>query len=140
MRRPTGRIVLVLPLAAGLILPGGCLRRCTETELDVSSVTASANLPLVLQARLTVDNKPLGGASITFYSTTTGPAGPSGGRLGTKRTDEQGLARLDLGLTQAQLLPRQRATGYTAEFRPFNKIRDKSYCDSRSAVGEIRQV
>ncbi len=142
MARPAGTITLALLVAAGLIPPAGCLKRCTETDLNVTSVTASANSPLVLQATLTANNKPVVGASITFYSETTGPSGPSGRRIATRRTDDQGFARLDLplGLTELQNLPGERATGYTAKFRPLNKIGDRFYCKSRSTVGEIRQV
>ena len=143
MSRSTRSIILALPLTAALILPSGCLRRrCTETELNVTSVTASANAPLVLQARLTANNRPVVGASIVFYSETTGPAGPSGYRVATRKTDDQGFARLDLplGLRLLQNLPGERATGYTAEFRPLNKIGGRFYCRSRSTVGEIRQV
>ena len=142
MARPAGNVILALLVAAGLILPVGCLKRCTETELNVTSVTASAASPLVLQARLTANNKPVVGASIHFYSSTTGPSGPSGRRITKRSTDDQGFARLDLplGLTELQPLPGERATGYTAEFRPLNKIGDRFYCRSRSTVGEIRHV
>lgn len=137
--------VTIASALATIILTTGCGRSsCADTDLTVTSVTASPNTPLVLQATLTTDDRPVPGADITFYSKVTGgePASAGGYRIGSAKTDSQGIARFDLplGVKHLELLSGERAVGYNAEFKPLNKIGGTSYCRGYSRHAEIRRV
>lgn len=107
----------------------------------MAAVTVSRDTPIVLQARLIAGDQPVVGANINFYSKVTSRAGsPAGSRLGSERTDGQGNAALTLLLRSLEFFPGERATGFTAEFNPLNKIGDTLYCSSKSPVGEIRRT
>lgn len=110
----------------------------------MTAVTASSDTPLILQAKLTADDHPVAGADIAFYSKVTGggPGSAGGRRLGSIRTDTEGLARFELprGLKHLELLSGERAIGYNAEFKPLNKIGGTSYCWADSRDAEIRRV
>ena len=136
---------MVASALAVLVLPGGCRQSsCVDTELTAAAVTASAEKPLTLQASLSADNKPVPGADIVFYSKVTGGGSASAGgyRIGSAKTDSQGIARfeLPLGLQHLELLSGERAIGYNAEFKPLNKIGGTSYCWGYSGGADIHRV
>lgn len=138
------RLVAPVCALAALIVPTGCGgSSCADTKLTVTSVTASPGTPLVLQAMLEAEDRPVVGADVSFYSKVTGgePASAGGYRIGSAKTDSQGIARfeLPLGVKHLELLSGERAVGYNAEFKPLNRIGGTSYCRAYSRHADIRR-
>jgi len=142
-RSRTVLALCALGVAGGVGLPGCSSSPCTRTQLAVAPVTGFTDAPFALQATLTASRRPVVGASVSFYSSTTGggPGTAGGGRVGSARTGPAGVAGLELSRVSAlEPNPGERVTGYSAEFQPLNRIAGTLYCRSKSGRAVIRRV
>ena len=97
--RPPGRVLTVLAVAAGLLLPAGAAAAAdpvplpgTQLVVSVSSTRVTAGAGLTVSARLTSDGLPVPDAEVVLEHRR--PGAPAFAALATLQTDANGLVRL----------------------------------------------